>query len=305
MGTLLDITLFHHDDDRARRLLNQAFSLAERLDGLLSNYEPESEVNRLNRRAGRGKLKVSTELYAFLRTAKSLSQKTEGAFDITVRPLVELWREADEKKEFPSTHKVRAARSLTAYRQMVIHPHQEVELAREGMCIETGGLGKGYAVDQIAGLLIRRGVKSALINFGHSSIRAVGSPPGQTVWKLLLQFPNDKPLGVLELKDQALSASDTFGGPVEIGKSGFGHIIDPETGQPITERVQAVILGPSAADAEALSKYIILRGPKTRKDLQVWGPVQILRVAEKGETERSDGFPLNEAPVFGEGAQSN
>lgn len=291
MGTLLDITLYHRDREEARKSLAEAFSVAQRLDDLLSNYKTESEISRLNQRAGAGRIKVSPELYDFLALAMELWRKTGGAFDITVGPLMKLWKEAEEKGTLPSPSSLREALRLVGMRHVVLYGDFEVELARKGMAIDTGGIGKGYAVDKIAALFRRAGIKRSLINFGHSSIYALGIPPEANGWRVLLRFPGQEPLGILELKDQALSASDTFGRPLEIGGRKYAHIVDPASGIAISQRIQAVVLGPSAAEAEALTKYVILKGSK-REEATGWSQVQILRIDETGKILRSKNFPL-------------
>lgn len=296
MGTLLDISLYHHDAGAARKSLDEAFSVAQRLDNLLSNYKPQSDINRLNQKAGRGRVKVTPELYEFLEAAKSLSQRTGGAFDITVGPLMNLWRDAHHRGEIPSFDSLRAAQARVGYHHLVLHPDLEVELSQEGMEIDTGGIGKGYAVDKILRLFRNYGVTRALINFGHSSIYAMGSPPQAHAWTLLLQFPNQRPLGLLELKDQALSASDTSGRSLEIAGIKYGHIVDPLSGIPITERVQTVVLAPSATEAEVLSKYVTLRGWKSVEKPKTWGKVQIMRIGENRAFHRTDDFPLSPLP---------
>lgn len=292
MGTLLDITLYHHDAKEARKLLDSAFSLAQRLDDLLSNYKSQSEVERLNQRAGAGKVKVSPELYDFLALSKELWKKTDGAFDVTVGPLMQLWKEAERKTTPPTPHALRGVVRLAGTHHLILYGNSEVELTQKGMTIDTGGIGKGYAVDQIAVLLKQTGVSSALINFGQSSIYAMGSPPHAHTWRLLLEFPGQSPVGILELKDQALSASDAQGRFFEIAGRRYGHLIDPREGTPTTERAQAVVLARSAADAEALSKYVILRGWKKREEVKAWGAVQIMRMDQNGATQCSPNFPL-------------
>lgn len=292
MGTLLDITLYHHDAKEARRLLDSSFSLAQRLDDLLSNYKAQSKVSRLNERSGEGKVRISPDLYEFLTLAKSSSKKTQGAFDITVGPLMHLWKSAYERRELPPSDSIQAAKLLVGAQHIVLRPNFEVEMTPKGVEIDTGGIGKGYAVDKIVKLFRDKKTPSALINFGNSSIYALGAPPQAPGWKLVLQFPGQTPLGILELKDEALSASDSLGSHFAIAGKTYGHIMEPKTGIPITARILAVVLSPSAADAEALGKYVVLRGWKKPEEVQAWGPVRIMRIDEDGAMQCSPDFPL-------------
>lgn len=296
MGTLLDITLYHEDGKEARKILDHAFSLAQRLDDLLSNYKPKSEINLLNQKAGKGKVSVTPELYAFLALSKDLWQKTDGAFDITVGPLMDLWKDAYKREKMPPRDSLRATMAVVGSHHLLLHPNSEVELTQKGMGIDTGGIGKGFAADRLVGLFKKRGIAKALVNFGHSSIYAMGSPHGDRAWKLLLQFPGQAPVGALELRDEALSASDGLGSSFQIGGKFYGHLVDPKTGLPTTKRIQAVVLGPSATEAEALSKYVILRSWPAGQDGERWGGIQVMRILESGEIQRSENFPLKPLP---------
>ena len=292
MGTVLEVTLYDHDTRQARQLLEEAFSIAQRLDSLLSNYKAESEINRLNRGAGAGPVTASPELYAFLELAKSLTQKTGGAFDITVGPLMDLWQKASERGHPPKNLSMRTAQSLVGSADLILYPDRKVKLKKRGMRIDTGGIGKGYTVDRMADLFKRHGIIHALINFGHSSILALGAPPHASAWRLLLQFPGEEPLGVLEIKDEALSASSSLGKSLKIDGKTYGHLIDPRKGTAVSKKIRAVVLAPTASVAEALSKYIILRNPPEGQDRDLWGHVKILRLSEDGKNQRSEGFPL-------------
>lgn len=297
MGTLLDITLYHHDGREARRTLNKAFSLAERLDGLLSNYKPQSEVSRLNQKGGQGRVPVSPEFYELLLKAKELGLKTQGAFDITIGSLLALWRSAGTRDELPTPRSLENALRLVGMNQVVLHPEREVELRQKGVRIDTGGIGKGYAVDLIARLFRRSGIEAGLINFGQSSVYAMGSPPGSPSWALLLRFQDREPEGVVKLKDQAFSASDSLGRSFMIRGKEYGHLIDPRNGTPVTERIRAVVLAPSATEAEALSKYVILRGCINKGQVAAWSRVLVMRMDASGPSSCSEDFPLLPMPM--------
>lgn len=289
MGTMLDITLYHHDVGIARKSLAEAFSLAERLDSILSNYKPLSEVSRLNHNAGTGKVRVSAELYELLSIAQRLTRKTHGAFDITVGPLMELWRSASKRHRPPSPQSVAQARTLTGMEKIVFYSNREVELEQKGIRIDTGGIGKGYAVDLMVHLLKHAGIKRGLVNFGLSSIYAIGSPPRAPAWRLLVQFPGQSPLGFIEVKDQALSASDSLSRSFQIEGKSYGHLIDPQNGLTVTERTQAMVLAPSATTAEALSKYVILRGCTNLEKIR---GLEAMLISERKTVQCPSRFPL-------------
>jgi thiamine biosynthesis lipoprotein len=128
------------------------------------------------------------------------------------------------------------------------------------MRLDLGGIGKGYAIDQLKNILQQQQKPNALLNFGQSSIWALGSPPNARGWRLLVQRPDGEPAGVVTLRDQAISISGTMGQPFMINGHQYGHIIDPRSGQPLQRNLQACVLAPTATQAEALSKALLVLG---------------------------------------------
>ena len=127
-------------------------------------------------------------------------------------------------------------------------------LAHEGVSVDLGGIAKGWALDRMLPLLRERGIERALLDFGQSSVWALGAPPGAAGWRLLARGPDEGALGVLTLSDQALSVSGSLGQWVEIGGRRYGHVLDPRSGLPLERRRQALVVAPNAALAEALSQ---------------------------------------------------
>ncbi|MBI3303593.1 MAG: FAD:protein FMN transferase, partial [Deltaproteobacteria bacterium] len=135
-----------------------------------------------------------------------------------------------------------------------------VSLTRRGMAIDLGGIGKGYALDQLAVRLRTQGIANALLDFGQSSIWALGAPPDAPGWRLLVQQPDGRTAGVITLRDQALSVSGSLGQSVTINGQRYGHVIDPRSGEPLRRDLLACVIAPSAAQAEALSKALLILG---------------------------------------------
>jgi thiamine biosynthesis lipoprotein len=259
MGTILEITLHARDAPLARATLGELYALAARLDAVMTLYDPESDLSRLNRTAGRGPAPVASELAQILAASIAYSRLTSGAFDVTVRPLVALWTQAGQTGVPPRAEELARARALVGSDQIRLGA-SAVTLAREGVSVDLGGIAKGWALDRMLPLLRERGVAHALLDFGQSSLWALGSPPGTTGWRLLARGPGDAPLGVLTLSDQALSVSGSLGQWVEIGGRRYGHVLDPRSGLPLERRRQAMVVAPNAALAEALSKALLILG---------------------------------------------
>ncbi len=256
MGTVLQLTLCGTDPDQTRRTSDSLFQTAARLDRLLTTYAPDSPVSRLNAAAGQGAMPVPVEVMDALSLSVRYSELTGGTFDITVGPLLTLWKTTPQ---LPSPDAVRHTLSRVGSHQIVLSPHGTVALA-QNMALDLGGIGKGFALDRMVALLKEQRVSRALLNFGHSSQWAVGRPPDAPGWRLLVRLPDGTLTGIVTVRDQALSVSGSLGQSVALGDRRYGHVIDPRTGQPIQRDLLACVVAPSAAQAEALSKALLILG---------------------------------------------
>ena len=260
MGTILEITLVGRDERDLRAALDELFDLAARLDHRLTIYDPDSDLSLLNRGAGRGPQAVDPEVAEILRLALDYARLTRGSFDVTVGPLVALWTQAAERDAPPAPGALARARSRVGPDVLRTHEDGTVELTQAGSSVNLGGIAKGYALDRMLPRLRARGIHRALLNFGQSSTWAFGAPPGSEGWRLLIRGPDEGFLGAIRLRDRALSVSGSLGQWVEIGGRRYGHVLDPRTGQPLTQRRQALVVAPDATRAEALSKALLILG---------------------------------------------
>ncbi|HXV37568.1 MAG TPA: FAD:protein FMN transferase [Myxococcota bacterium] len=303
MGTLLEISLEGVNARRAARALDDAFAEALRLDGLLSIYDPASEISRLNRAAGRGLQPVDPAVAEVLALSIRYAELTAGAFDVTVGPLVDLWRRAAERGAPPSAAELADARARVGAQQIRLAPGQAA-LAHAGAMLDLGGIAKGYALDRMLPLLERRGVTRALLSFGQSSIWAIGAPEQLDGWRLFVRAPDGGLAGLITLRDQALSVSGSQGQWVEIGGRRYGHIVDPRSGEPLRVARQALVVAPSAALAEALSVALLVLDAQAGLALvDAQAGCEALLIEEGGELRSTPGWqaaarfePLSPAP---------
>jgi thiamine biosynthesis lipoprotein len=290
MGTVLDITVWHPDVETGKGILRKSVQEVRRLDKILSNYDPSSGVSLLNDHAGRGRMKIDPDLFRLLFLAQHLSAKTRGYFDVTVGPLVALWQHAGESARLPASEMVSRSVALVGSSHLKLYGSGEAELLRPGMKIDLGGIGKGYAVDRIAELLKKAGVGSALINFGTSSIYALGSPPGKDRWEIAVRGLHEASMGILSLKNQALSTSGSMGRYWTIGGTRYGHLINPKNGFPINEERFATVVAATATEAEALTKPLILLDKKGVGVIKDFPQADFLLISQNGDLSFSDGF---------------
>ncbi len=261
MGTVLEISVCAPDRASGEALVRGAFERVGGLERLFSTFDPASEVSRLNRAAGRGPRKVSPELARLTADSLALSARTLGSFDVTVGPLVSLWTAAAKAGRRPSAADLAATRErVGSSRVRADLAAETVELRSAGMALDFGGIAKGWALDRLCESLRAAGVTRALLSFGESSIAAIGAAPGRDAWGVALSDASGGLTGSLELRDRSLSVSGSLGQFVEIEGRRYGHVIDPRSGEPLERPRIAAALAATGAEAEALSKALLVLG---------------------------------------------
>jgi len=260
MGTVLEITLCDSDATQGQQAMNALFATAAHLDALLTTFSPESPVSRLNAQAGRGAQSVPPEVADLLSLSLSYWRTTNRTFDVTVGPLMALWRQAAATHTLPPPAVVRQTRNRIGSEKIKFLSHGHIALMRPGMAIDLGGIGKGYALDQLTSLLRKQRLSRALLDFGQSSIWALGTPPDAGGWHLLVQQPDGETADVITLHDEALSVSGSLGQTFVVNGNRYGHVIDPRSGEPLRRDLLACVIAPNATQAEALSKALLILG---------------------------------------------
>lgn len=247
MGTLLDITLFAIHESAARQLLQQCFTEARRLERLLSAHDSASALSRLNRRAGHGPMRIERELWHLLELCAVLSRQTDGTFDIAFGSS----GGGDRAALAAPAHETRATYHLARPGWLSLD---------SGVRLDLGGIGKGYAVDRLVAMLQAAEIHQALVNFGDSSLYALGDPPHGALWPILVRgLDDDELIGLLQVSEAAISSSSSC--RVEPA-SGTGHIRDPHTGLPVGTPCLSTIVAPNATLAEALSTAAVVSGTR-------------------------------------------
>ena len=262
MGTSFSVIVYGSDANRMRSAVEQAFEEVRRLDAMLSNYRKESEWSEVNRNAATRPVRVPLELYDLLAACLDYSRRSEGAFDITVGPLMKLWGFYKGSGRVPHRAQIRVAMSQIGYQGIILDPAQKtVRFAREGVEMDPGGIGKGYAVDRMVETLKANGIDSALITAGGSSIYALGAPPDEKGWRLKIRHPRKHQETVEEvvLRNQSMSTSGNYEKFVRYGGKIYSHIMDPRTGYPAQGTLSVSVVAPRTIDSEAWAKpYFIL-----------------------------------------------
>lgn len=268
MATRFEIVLHGHNPVALRAAAEEALDTIERLENVLSLYRPVSEIAEINARASREPVRVSVPVFRLLEHALRLCEESGGAFDITVGPLMRCWGFVNDAGRVPAGADLEAARARVGWQSVDLDAgNRTVRFAKEGMMLDLGAIGKGYAIDQAAELLREAGVTSGILHGGTSSIHAIGHPPEADAWKVAIRHPADAlpesggpEMPVVDLRDEALSVSAVWGRSFQTDDRRFGHVIDPRTGQPAGDAVLAAVALPSTTESDALSTALLTLG---------------------------------------------
>ncbi len=264
MGTPFRIVLYAMDSVRARQGAVAAFARVDALERRLSDYDPSSEVSRLSATAGSGEwVSVSKDLWTVLAAAQDWAARTDGAFDVTVGPLTRLWRWAGRRATFPPHERLNRARESVGYRFLLLNPAtRSVRLELDGMRLDLGGIGKGYAADAALDVLRSFGVHHALVDAGGDVVLG-DAPPGTTGWRVEIPGVEDGRV-VSEIRHLARGAVATSGDAyrfIEVDSVRYSHIMDPQSGMGLTERRVVTVLAPTGTEADALASAVSVLGP--------------------------------------------
>jgi thiamine biosynthesis lipoprotein len=278
MGTTYTVALYGTDRFALDAAVEEAFEEVQRLDLLMSNYRPGSEWSKLNREAPRAAVRVSEETFDLLSRCIEYSRQSEGAFDITVGPLMKIWGFYKGSGRIPHRAEIRTALARVGWRKIRLDRAARTVRFDAPVEIDPGGIGKGYAVDRMVQVLKSRGISSGFITAGRSSMYAIGAPPQEPRgWKV--EVPNPRGRGKAEfvfyLKNQSMATSGSTEKFFNVGGKTYTHIMDPRTGYPAEGVLQVSVVAPGAIDSEAWTKPYFILGRKWAerskpKDFQVF-----------------------------------
>lgn len=263
MGSAYSLVLYGEDRARLEGASEDALDEARRLDHLLSNYRPESEWSKVNREAAEHPVKVSAELFRLLSDCVEYSRRSEGAFDISVGPLMKVWGFYKGTGHLPHRAEILGALEKVGYQKILLNPAgKTVRFTTPGVELDPGGIGKGYAVDRMVDVLRRDGIHIALVSASGSSIYALGAPPGEAGWKIRIRDPKDENKTVEEvtLKDESMSTSGSYEKFFWAEGRIYSHIMDPRTGYPSRGMFSASVITPLTIDSEAWTKPYFING---------------------------------------------
>lgn len=272
MGVAWTITVFAEDREEADRAIAAGFAEAGRIERVLSDYDPASELSRLSAAAPTAApVRVGDDLWAVLERADEIRLLTAGAFDITVGPLTSLWRQSRRSGHLPRPDKLAAAREAVGGSLIALdHVARTAALARPGMRLDPGGIGMGYAADRVLEVLHEHGIESAMVD-ASGDVVVSGPPPGTDGWRVLVAgMPGTDDGGALVLHDAAVTTSGDASQFVEIDGRRYSHIVDPRTGIGVDGPAAVTVIAADGITADAVATAASVLGPDA-------GPVAIAR----------------------------
>ncbi len=258
MGTKFRIVLYAPDQATADKAAKAGFARVAQLNGIMSDYLATSELMQLckkfEEKAGEP-VKIGKDLFFVLDKAREVSKLSDGAFDVTVRPLVVLWRQARRTQRLPDPKELAAAKALDGHEKMELHAkEQTVKLSVPGMQLDLGGIAKGFAADEALKVVATFDIKIALVAAG-GDIAVAGAPPGAAGWKVdIAPLPGSKEKRLLLLKDAAVSTSGDAEQFVVINGVRYSHIVDPRTGLGLTGRRSVTVIARRGIDSDSMTK---------------------------------------------------
>lgn len=285
MGTEYSLYLFAGSREEAESIARPVFQEVDRVDGLLSNYQPGSELSRINREAFQHDVTTDPETFRFLETCLAWSERSRGAFDISVGKLMKVWKFFGASGALPAPEELAAARKDVGWEKIKLdRTARTVRFLAAGIELDPGGVGKGYAVDRAVRVLRAKQVATALLSAGSSTIYALGAPPEEPGWKVRVPSVREgqDTVSTVILRDTSLSTANLSEKNFVHEGHFYGAIMDPRTLRPVERMLQVTVISPSATDSDALSNALFVSGPEDRAAL-LEGRQQDCALVIKGE----------------------
>jgi thiamine biosynthesis lipoprotein len=278
MATRFEIVLHGENPSRLRSAGEEALAEVERIEAQLSIYRAGSELSRVNANAAREAVRVSPAVFRLLEAARDLHRESGGAFDITIAPLVRCWGFMGGTGSWPAEAELERVRHCVGLEHVLLDAKEfTVRFDREGVMLDLGAIGKGYAVDRAAEILRDSGVTSALLHGGTSTVYGLGAAPGEEAWKVAVESPpftevTPQLVATVSLQDEAMSVSAVWGKFFEHEGQTYGHVLDPRSGRPVAKPVLAAVVLPSAAETDALSTALLVVGKDGHESIALLRP---------------------------------
>ncbi|KUY13931.1 thiamine biosynthesis protein ApbE [Elizabethkingia miricola] len=286
MGSRFQITLVDKDSISAERNIDKAIAEITRIENLISEWRPETQISQVNQNAGIKPIKVDKEVFDLTKKSLYFSKLTDGAFDISIVAMDKIWKFDDSMNELPSEQAIKESVRNVGYQNIILDStNSTIFLKNPGMKIGFGSIGKGYAADKTRDLMKSMGVKAGIID-ASGDISTWGTQPNGKPWAIGINNPfNDhKMAAILYFKENAVTTSGSYEKYAEIHGKRYSHIMNPKTGYPSTGLTSVTITGPNATMANGFSTSVMVLGEKDGlKLLKLFPEYHYLLITDKGK----------------------
>ncbi|MCV2484417.1 FAD:protein FMN transferase [Flavobacterium sp. SH_e] len=296
MGGRFDISIVDKDSLSAEQNIDLVIGEITRIENLISDWKPDSQVSEVNQNAGIKPIKVDREVFELTQRAIKLSEITNGGFDISFAALDRIWKFDGSMTEMPSAEAIKKSVEKVGYKNIILDSTEStIFLKLKGMKIGFGALGEGYATDKCRKMMLEKDVQAGIIN-GSGDMSTWGKQPNGHDWKIGITNPfnPEKLIGTVALKQGAVTTSGSYEKFVVFNGKRYSHIINPATGYPATGLCSVTVFGPNAETANGLSTSIMVLGQiEGLLLLQKFPEYSCLMITDKGKVIKSKNFDYN------------
>lgn len=262
MGSKFEITIVAKDSETASRNIDSVIAEITRIEYLISDWKPETQISEVNRNAGIKPVKVDQEVFELTKRALHLSTITNGAFDISFAAMDRIWKFDGSMTEMPTAEAIKKSVEKVGYQNIILDSlNNTIFLKLPGMKIGFGALGEGYAADRCRDMMLAKGIKAGIVN-GSGDMSSWGKPPKGKNWVIGITnpFQKDSLYAIVPLKNGAVVTSGSYEKFVVFNGKRYAHIINPTTGYPATGLTSVTVFGPDAALANGFSTSMMVLG---------------------------------------------
>ena len=261
MGTLFDITISHPDEKKAQKAIKKAFDEIQRIEFLASKYISKSEIAKINQSSAENAFRINIEVYELLRKSIHYSQISNGAFDITIGAIQDIWDFDNENHAIPFSETLLRSLPLVDYKNIVLEKNYYVRLKKNGIKLDLGAVAKGYAVDRGIEIIRNEDINNAILN-GGGDLKCIGEKSSGSPWKIGVRHPRQPSsiIASLECKNISMATSGDYQKFFIKDGVRYHHLLNPENGMPAQGMQSVTILSKDAVMADAMATAVFVMG---------------------------------------------
>lgn len=296
MGSRFEITVIADNPDQGEAFIDQAVNEVSRIEKLISSWEPNSQTSAINNNAGIKPVKVDRELFDLIERSLSISELSDGAFDISYASMDKIWKFDGSMKEMPKEEAIKNSISKVGYQNIILDKmNATVFLKLPEMKIGFGAIGKGYAADKAKEFLIKNGVKAGIIN-ASGDMNTWGYQASGKEWSVAITNPLDKnkAFALMPVTNAAVVTSGNYEKYVTFNGKQYSHIIDPRTGYPTSGIISVTVFAPKAELADALATSIFVMGIEVGLNrINQLAKIECIIIDDKGNIHTSNNIEID------------